>query len=235
MSDPANPNPATTPPPNAEGASQTPPSDSATSSTPTTPSGGTSTVLTEQTGGDASDTKTETEQTKTETEEKAATPVDVAKLSFPEELGKPDETMLNEFANVAKSLNLSQEGAQQLADLHTKAIKAASEANTQLWAKTIETWENEIKSDPDIGGDKLKQHQTNFARVLADPRFHVDGVIEALNTTGAGSNPAINRFIAKLVGALSEGGMVQGSPGSAREPRSAAQRLYPNNPSEAAR
>lgn len=179
-------------------------------------------------------TEGETKETKEETKTEAA-PFDPAKLSFPEELGKPDETMLNEFANVAKSLNLSQDGAQQLADLHTKAIKAASEANTQLWAKTIETWENEIKSDPDIGGDKLKQHQTNFARVLADPRFHVDGVIEALNTTGAGSNPAINRFIAKLVGALSEGGMVQGSPGSAREPRSAAQRLYPNNPSEAAR
>jgi hypothetical protein len=196
----------------------------------TAPDGSPSTVLTE--AAHAPDPAAAAEPPKTETPE--ATPsFDVSKLSFPEELGKPDEGVLNEFGEVAKSLNLTQDGAQKLADLHTKVLQSASEANTQLWKTTIEGWQNEIKADPEIGGDKLKVHQTNFARVLADPRFHVDGVLEALDLTGAGAHPAINRFMAKVVGALTEGGIVQGEPGQARQPRSAAQAMYPGLKSEA--
>jgi hypothetical protein len=224
---PAPPSPPASPPPDSPPAS---PTSSTTTPTVTAPDGSPSTVLTE--AAHAPDPAAAAEPPKTETPEET-TPFDVSKLTFPEELGKPDEGVLNEFGEVAKSLNLTQDGAQKLADLHTKVLQSASEANTQAWKTTIEGWQNEIKADPEIGGDKLKVHQTNFARVLADPRFHVDGVLEALDLTGAGSNPAINRFIAKVVSALTEGGIVQGEPGQARQPRSAAQAMYPGLKSEA--
>jgi hypothetical protein len=133
----------------------------------TAPDGSPSTVLTE--AAHAPDPAAAAEPPKTETSE-TTTPFDVSKLTFPEELGKPDEGILNEFGEVAKSLNLTQDGAQKLADLHTKVLRSAS---------------------------------------------------------------AINRFIAKVVSALTEGGIVQGEPGQARQPRSAAQAMYPGLKSEA--
>src|SRR2546423_895796 len=141
MSDKAN--PASPPPP---ATSQTAPSGSGTSSTTEasggTPDGREHTALT-QTDAPAS-TEPGKEATP-ETETKAATPFDAAKLSFPEELGKPDEGMLNEFSEIAKSENLSQEAAQRIADLHVKAVNAASEENRKAWSRTIDSWENEIK------------------------------------------------------------------------------------------
>lgn len=201
-----------------------------TPATPTTPSGATSTTLT----GETADASVAAPKEGEAAEEAATeTPTaDITKLTFPEGFDKPNEALLGRFGEIAKSLSLSQEGAQQLTDLYTDTIKAASEANSQAWKVTIDAWENEIKNDPEIGGDKLKAIQTNFHKVLADPRFNTPGVVEALMLTGAGSNPAINRFMAKIVNALTEGVAVEGSPGSQRNaPRSAAQALYPNLPS----
>jgi hypothetical protein len=226
MSDPANPasgQPAT---------SQTAPSGSDTSSTPTeggAPDGREHTALTT---GNAPGT-TEPGKETTEKTETQATPFDAAKLSFPEELGKPDEGMLNKFAEVAKSLNLTQEGAQQLADLHVEVAKAASEENRKAWSRTIDSWENEIKTDREIGGDKWDGVKANIAKIFNDPRFQTPGFIEALDLTGFGSNPAAARFFAKIASVLTEGNAVQGSPPGQQRPQSAAAALYPNNPSEA--
>src|SRR5216684_2057144 len=194
----------------------------------TTPSGATSTTLTGDQG--ASDAAPKEGEAAAEATPEAPT-ADIAKLTFPEGFDKPNEALLGRFGEIAKSLKLGQEGAQQLTDLYTDTIKAASEANMQAWKVTIDAWEHEIKADPEIGGDKLTAIQTNFHKVLADPRFNTPGVIEALMLTGAGSNPAINRFMAKIVNALTEGVAVAGSPGSQRNaPRGAAQALYPNLP-----
>lgn len=218
------------PPPAAPSSTSPSPVDGTASTSPaktTAPDGKDSTVLTEATAP-AAETKPETKPETPPTEA-----FDASKLSFPEELGKPDEGMLNKFGEIAKSANLTQDAAQRLADLYTETAKAAQEAGTNAWKSTIEQWEGEIKKDPVIGGANLEVHQRNFAKVLADPRFATDGVIEALVLTGAGSHPAINRFMAKIAKALTEGGMVTGNPPSAAAPKTAAQTIYPNHPSQA--
>ncbi len=196
--------------------------------TTTAPDGKDSTVLT------AATAPPETKPAETKLDTPEVVPFDTTKLTFPEELGKPDEGMLNKFGEIAKSANLTQDTAQRLADLYTETAKAAQEAGTNAWKSTIEQWEGEIKKDPVIGGANLETHQRNFAKVLADPRFATNGVVEALVLTGAGSNPAVNRFIAKLCSVLVEGGMVTGSPPSAAAPKTAAQAIYPNHPSSEA-
>jgi hypothetical protein len=231
MSDPAqSPSPSTAAPsstsPSPASPQASPPS---TSPATTAPDGKDSTVLT---AAAAADPQTDPAKEPSKQPDAPAA-FDPAKLSFPEELGKPDEGMLNKFGEIAKSANLTQETAQRLTDLYTETTKAAQEAGTNAWKSTIEQWENEIKKDPMIGGANLETHQRNFAKVLADPRFATDGVVEALVLTGAGSHPAINRFMAKIAKALTEGGMVTGSPPSGAAPKTMAQTIYPNNPSSA--
>jgi hypothetical protein len=199
-------------------------------STTLAPDGKDSTVLTAATG---TPPETKPAEAKPDTPDAPAA-FDATKLTFPEELGKPDEGMLNKFGEIAKSANLTQDTAQRLADLYTETAKAAQEAGTNAWKSTIEQWEDEIKKDPVIGGANLELHQRNFAKVLADPRFATDGVVEALVLTGAGSHPAVNRFMAKIAKALTEGGMVTGNPPSTAAPRTAAQAIYPNHPSSEA-
>lgn len=193
----------------------------------TAPDGRDATIL----GGADAPTAAEPGKEATKEAPVAATPFDASKLSFPEELGKPDEGVLNKFGEVAKSANLSQEVAQQLADLHTETVKAASEANRQAWSTTIDAWENEIKTDKEIGGDKFDATKAMIAKVVHDPRFATPGFVEALNLTGFGSNPAAVRFFAKIASALTEGQAVTGTPPSQAAPRTAAQTLYPNLPS----
>jgi hypothetical protein len=167
-------------------------------------------------------------------EETKAAPFEVEKLTFPEGFEK-DEKLLGQFGEIAKSANVSHEAAQQFLDLHASALKAASEASRQSVVQTIESWENEIKADKDIGGDKLRGVQASIAKVIDDPRFTVPGLREALDVTGAGSHPAVFRWLAKLAAALTEGGAVSGSPPAQQTQRSAAQVLFPNQPSSEAR
>src|SRR5438552_16982244 len=134
MSDPAqNPSPppaapsSTSPSPGSAG---TPPSTTPAATT-TAPDGKDSTVLTAATTP-AAEAKPETKP-----ETPPAAPFDATKLTFPQELGKPDEGMLNKFGEIAKSANLTQDTAQRLADLYTETAKAAQEAGTQAWKSTI--------------------------------------------------------------------------------------------------
>src|SRR6266581_1655067 len=136
--------------------------EAATPAATTTPSGATSTTLTGEAGAPDAAPK----EGEAAAEAKAEAPsADIAKLTFPEGFDKPNEVLLGRFGEIAKSLSLSQEGAQQLTDLYTDTIKAASEANSQAWKVTIDAWEKEISEDPVIGGDKIKSIQTKFHQV----------------------------------------------------------------------
>jgi hypothetical protein len=223
MSDPAQ-------SPQAPSADQTSPPGSTQAQT-TAPDGKDSTLLTAPV--DAPGTSDEAgKTTEKDPPAEAPPPFDSSKLTFPEELGKPDDEVLGKFGEIAKSANLTQEAAQQLADIYSNSIKASAEASRKAWESAVEAWEKEVKADPNIGGDKWDSTRANIAKIFDDPRFSTPGLREALNFTGAGNHPALVRFMAKVAAVLTEGSAVHGDPSTAkRTPRTAAQSLYPDLPS----
>jgi hypothetical protein len=148
-----------------------------------------------------------------------------------------DKDVAAEFGTVAKGLNISQVGAQELVDFYVKHVQQANAAPYQAWTDVQEQWRNEINSDPDIGGSKLSGVKTSIGKLfdaLGDAKT-TDAFREAMDYTGAGNNPAVVKFLYSLAKRLTEGGPVRGigphpdadkfRPGGGSP--SAAQAIYP--------
>jgi hypothetical protein len=90
---------------------------------------------------------------------------DATKLAAPEGI-ELDPALMEDFGKVATEHGLSQPAAQALLDLHTKVLKEAAVAPYQLWAKTQSDWQDAIKADPEIGGDKLDTNLAKVSKVL---------------------------------------------------------------------
>jgi hypothetical protein len=152
------------------------------------------------------------------------------KLNLPEGMEKNE--VYDEFTNFAKEAGFKHGDAQKLLDLSAKAMKANADAIYGAWHKQQTDWLAAIKADPELGPNLEGLRQT-FARVadnreLSDPEFR-----QALDFTGAGTHPAVVRTLTRWAKALSEGGLVAGSPASrdrqgatTTDTRSPAERVY---------
>jgi len=113
--------------------------------------------------------------------------------------------------------------ASKLMDLHASTLKAFAEQTVQEIQAQQTKWEDEIKADPTIGGDKLPSNLikvSKFLDAMGTPELR-----EALDATGAGSHPAIVRFFIKMASEHAEGTPAGGTPPPVTT--TAAQKMYP--------
>lgn len=165
----------------------------------------------------------------------AATPATTASTTDPKatepvvpesyELKMPDGVQLDsaaaeEFTAIAKELKLDQAAAQKLADIGAKMATRQAEAHAQL----VETWTEQVKTDKDIGGDKLDEN-LGVARKAIDT-FGSPELKALLNSTGLGNHPEVVKLAFKVGKAISEDRFVTGSPKGAETDM--AKKLFPN-------
>lgn len=128
--------------------------------------------------------------------------------------------------------NVPPDRAQPLFDAHMAALKTAVDATrqaaTEHWQSTQREWQDQLRADKDIGGDKLDksiQAIRGGAKNLLGDQAAKD-LFTALNLTGAGNNPAIvkamHKAFATHAAATSVGGRPTGTGG-----KSAAEVMYP--------
>ena len=115
---------------------------------------------------------------------------------------------------------------------------AQAEAQAKAWEATHSAWVEQIKADPQIGGDKLQATTSDIADLLLtftldendQPNKAAETELrEAFNLTGAGNHPAIVKFLARIANTtlVKEGGPHPSSDGSESDrPRG----LYPSLP-----
>ncbi|HSW00018.1 MAG TPA: hypothetical protein VLI39_07590 [Sedimentisphaerales bacterium] len=138
--------------------------------------------------------------------------------------GEVDKELLGSFREVLLGGKIPLESAQKLADLGRKLSETALKQNADAWGKLRESWTNEIRADADFGGQKLPETIERAKRVLG--KFGESGLVQFLDSTGFGDNPALIRLLAKVDRALGEDRTVDGAPSSG-DNRSTAQVLYP--------
>lgn len=153
-------------------------------------------------------------------------PIKYENFKLPEGVELDPEGM-KAFTDILGPAKVSQETGQALVDLFVKNLQAA-QADTQkgmtdAWVATRNKWTEEVKADPEIGGNNLPVVTATIAKAL--DQFGDKGVREALTMTGADNNPAIIRTLYKMSKALTEGNFVQGT-GPQKTPQTAAERLY---------
>lgn len=153
-------------------------------------------------------------------------PLDAAAIKLPEGF-TANEPLLGEFLTIANELKLPVDVAQKLVDLQTKLTTQASEAGSKAYGELQTRWQDEVRNDPQIGGQKLEENLSHVAKLI--DRFGGDKALairEAFAETGAGNNPAIVRFMIALAKEHAEPSPVSGKPSSS--PADAASLLYPN-------
>lgn len=149
----------------------------------------------------------------------------LASLKLPEGVEKFDEKLTTKFLAAMNDAALSPvDRANALIALQAEAMKAVSEGNNTLWRETQEGWKKEVEALPDIGGVKLPETLAGI-RKLVDT-YGTPEVLDAFDLTGAGNNPHVIKFLAKIVADMGEGKPLSGKP--AAQATTMAERLYPN-------
>lgn len=115
-----------------------------------------------------------------------------------------DTEAVGQFEAIAKELKLPQATAQKLVDLHAQTVKAQADAH----AKTVSEWAEAVKTDKDIGGDKLPENLASARKVL--DTFGTPELRTFLDSTGMGNHPALVKFAVAIGKGLSEDSFVKG-------------------------
>lgn len=157
-------------------------------------------------------------------------PIEYTDFTLPEGVEASPEQMAA-FKEAAAGAKLSQEQAQGLMDLHTKALTEAATKPYEVWRDTQEQWQKEIKADPEFGGAKLETETIpSIAKAIKafSPTPEAEKALrQAFHLTGAGNHPEMIRFMARIGKSLAEGTHVGGKPTDGDGGKSAAQKLYP--------
>lgn len=132
-----------------------------------------------------------------------------------------DQAATTEFTAIAKELKLDQAAAQKLADIGAKMAQRQAEAHAQL----VETWTEQVKTDKEIGGDKLAEN-LGVARKAIDT-FGSPELKALLNSSGLGNHPEVVKLAFKVGKAISEDRFVSGSP-KGNTTNDPAKKLFPN-------
>ena len=116
-----------------------------------------------------------------------------------------DDGKVSEFTALARELNLSQEQAQKLVDLHVRHWLGFEE-QTRAQA---EEWRKQTMNDPEFGGQKFMQSLQDAHRFVN--AFGGEKLRIALDATGAGNHPEIFKAFALAGRLLGEDQLVKGT------------------------
>jgi hypothetical protein len=145
----------------------------------------------------------------------------------PYTLALPEDAVLEASAierttAFAKAAGLSPEVAQQALEHANGEVVAYRDHETATWNKlTRETWVNEVKNDPEIGGEKFTGAVTDAKRFLR--KFGDEEIRQFLDDTGFGNNKFVIRIFSRAMKWMANDKLPAGSGGT---PKSDAEVLY---------
>lgn len=156
----------------------------------------------------------------------AAPPVAPESYTFtPPEGQAYDPGMLTTFEATARELNLSQEAAQTLLERMAPTItERQAQAQAASFQATVETWADQARKDPEIGGEKIGD--TLRLGELAIDKLGTPELSKLLISSGFGNHPEVIRVLAKAGALLKEDSIVTGRETAA--PADPAALFYPS-------
>lgn len=132
-----------------------------------------------------------------------------------------NEELTGDLKSFAKDNKLSPEAAQKIADLGIK-MQQQQAADYQ---KQVDSWGEQVKADPLIGGDNYNENVGLARQALAS--YGDKELSELLESTGFGNHPAIVRAFYKIGKSVSNDTLVVSNGTTAGDVKSAANVLFP--------
>lgn len=130
-----------------------------------------------------------------------AEPVKYEAFNLPDNF-VPDPKGMEEFTSILGESRGSQELGQKLVDLYVREAAKMQQAAYDAFSKTVETWSNEAKADPEIGGNRLETNLRQAGSVIE--RFGSQALRDVFNLTGVGNHPEMIRFLSKVGAFMAE-------------------------------
>jgi hypothetical protein len=193
--------------------------------TTTPPANSTATTLTAGQPSTSGQTAPEVQQKNSNTTD-APAPVDRPAFTAPEGQNY-DEHVLGAYAEAVADLKLPTDAAQQLLERITPVMAQRAQEQRQQEAAQ---WEQEVRADKDIGGDKLPETLA-VARKFLDSLGSPD-LVQLLDRTGLGNNVHVIKAFFRAGKAISEDKFVgSGNSAGKGQPQGFAElarALYPN-------
>lgn len=137
----------------------------------------------------------------------AGAPEDYGDFSFPEGV-EIDADVMTEFKGLAKELGITQEAAQKLIDLQASMEEKRAETLQQMVADQSQQWANQVKNDPEIGGENYDQSVALAVKTIET--FGSPELRTLLNDSGLGNHPELVKFCHRIGKAISEDKLVMG-------------------------
>jgi len=134
-----------------------------------------------------------------------------------------DASAVERVTAKAKELKLTPEQAQSELNRESELLKTYVEGQQAQLAKTVDTWVEEAKKDPEIGGDGFVKSAEIAKRVVN--RFGTEEFKKALNDTGLGNHPELIRVLTRIGRAMTEDQLILPS-GQGKGPRAPEDILY---------
>lgn len=136
-----------------------------------------------------------------------------------------DAEVATDLKTLAKDLDLSQVGAQKVADLGVKLAEKWATQAQENYAAEVAKWKTTTETDSEIGGDALPANLAVAKQAL--DKYGTPALVELLEKYGLGDHPEIIRYNLRVGKTLAEDTPVSG--GNAEKPRTDARGLYPNS------
>lgn len=125
------------------------------------------------------------------------------KYELPEGYSLTEEKQ-KEFIDMAKAQGVKPEQLQVFVNKHIEA----QDAGVNSYKEMVKGWENEVKADPNLGGENFAATKKNVNSACS-----IDGGKEfrdVLASTGLISNPAVVKYLNKLGTMINSDNLVQG-------------------------
>lgn len=179
------------------------------------------------------ETEAKPEETKPEDEAKPegepdaegkAEAVTLEDIKLPDDLIVPDD-LKDKFLGVLNNKEMSlKDRAQALIDLQAEAAQKASEMASQEFEQQQKLWQDEVKNDPEIGGEKFESTINGISRLVDE--YGSEELVQVMATTGAGNNIHVIKFLNQIAQKLNEPSAVSGQPANVEE--NPAVKLFPS-------
>lgn len=154
-----------------------------------------------------------------------AAPETVYEFTMPEGV-EIDPATLGNLTELSRELGLTKEQAQKVADLGAQQAQRWAQAQEQAINDVSAQWIDTVKTDKEIGGDRMAEKLAVAKRAL--DRFGSSELTQLLDESRLGNHPELIRAFYRAGKAISDDALVPGGR-SVRGSNDPASRLYDNS------
>lgn len=131
------------------------------------------------------------EADKLKKDEPKAPPAEI-KLTLPKD-SLLTQAQVDKIAAISRERGLSQEAATAVMEAQAAHLKEFADGHLKAWGDQVATWEKELQSHKEFGGEKLKEFDRGATEVIL--QYGGQEMLKLMKESGYSKNPVVAQFL----------------------------------------